>query len=1115
MNKMIKRTMGFLCLMMMVGSGLFAQQSESNSRETLALHERPEATSSSQSKLQQIISLDLQNASLEEALVAIAENAGLRLMYSEKLFSEQRRLTLRETHITVEDALWSVLRGSGLRFAISQHGQLVLLKMHDIENKIVEEEISGTVTDAQTGDTLPGVNILVKGTTTGASTDGDGNFELTVPSLQDTLVFTYIGYQRQEVPINGRTVVDIQMTPEAIMGDEMVVVGYGSQSRETITGSISTVKEEDFNSGQVSDPMSLISGKVAGLAISSPGAGDPNATTDYSLRGPATIQGNSQPLIVIDGVPGGDLQTIAPSNIASIDVLKGGSAAAIYGSRATAGVIIVTTKKGEAGRTRVNYSGSVSTDIVANKYEVLSADEYRSVANEQGFNLYDEGANTDWFDEVTRTPVNHSHNLSVSGGSETTTYHVSLNYRDFQGIDLVSERESVNGTFRLDTKALDDKLNFAFKLTHTQDDRVFSSRGALAQSLKMFPTFPVRNADGSFFEEPDVQFGLQWNPVASMELNSNNSEEKRLLGNANVTYQILPELEASVSYSLISDDFLSSSFSSPDDFFQQREGIDGQASRSENERTSQDFETTIGYVNTFDAHSFDVIAGYSYQNIFNNGLSAGNNNFSTDAFGYYNLGAGTALNNTSPNANRSGVFVGSFASERSLEAYFGRVLYDYRERYLLNLSIRREGASVLGANNKWGTFYGVSAGWRLTSENFLQNINFIDNLKLRAGYGVTGNQESLSPYQSLATIGSFSSGTQSGYLGEPGNSEWILPYGPTDNPNPALQWETKKEINVGLDFTLFENGWLGGSFDYYNRRIEHLVGNFSAQLPAQIFPTIFANAGEMKNEGLEFTLDAQLLRNNNIAWNATFTGAYNRNEIVSLSSEQFQGTAQDITYITEGSSAQRLAPGQPVAAFYGRVFAGFSENGQWLFENSDGDAVPASEIGEDDFAYLGNSIPRYNLALNNSFNIGDFDLSFLIKSALDFKAVNAKRLHFENLTYFGRNNLFRSVMDEGIQNQPTFSSYYVEDGDYVKLKNFTIGYTLPAGNTGPLQSIRIYATGTNLATLTGFSGDDPELRINWSPSDPGAETSTGPSVESLYDYFPSTTRFELGVNISL
>lgn len=978
---------------------------------------------------------------------------------------------------------------------------------------LAQQRIKGTVMDQSNGDLLPGVNIVVKGTTNGTLTDFDGNFDFEVSNEDPVLLFSYIGFLSQQVAVGNKSDLTVELEPDVAALEEVVVIGYGTQNRETVTGSIATIKADEFNSGTINDPLTLISGKVAGLYISNP-TSDPNSTADFSIRGPATIAGNSQPLIVIDGIPGGSMQTIAPADIESIDVLKDGSAAAIYGSRATAGVIIITTKKGKQGNTRINYGTTLTTNMVANKYDVLNASQYVQLSEEEGFDVDNAGFDTDWFDAVTRTPVNTSHTLSLSGGSGKTNYYASINYNTFEGIDKGSEREFYNGTLRIDTKALNDKLDFSFLLNNAYNERNFANYGALAQSLKMNPTYPVRNPDGSFFERPDIPFGLQWNPVASMAHNTNNSKEKTLLGTIKLDYHFLPELTASLSYSLNRTDILGGSFSSPDDFFQKREGQNGSASRNENNTTNNIVEATIGYGKEFGGHDLDFIGGYSYQNTFNEGFSAGNNNFNTDAFSYNNLGAGSALNNLTPNFNRNGVFIGSYANERTLVAFFGRLIYNYQKRYLVNLSVRREGASVLGENNKWGTFLGASGGWVLSNESFMQNVDFVKNFKIRGGYGVTGNQESLSPYQSLATIGPYFSGSHNGYFGQPGDSRWIQPYGPLINPNPLLQWETKKEVNIGADFTFFENGWLSGSIDYYKRKIENLVGNYSAQLPSQIYPNIFANAGLMENEGVELTLDLNLIQGDKFKWNTTFTGAYNKNEIVSITSEQFKGSAQNITRVTEGVSIQRLASGQPVAVFYGRVFAGFDEEGGWLFRNNEGDAVPPSEVGDDDFAYLGNSIPKYNLGLTNNYTMGNFDLSILIRSALGFKAVNGKRLFHENISYLSRQNLFVSALEERVNNSPTFSSYYIEDGGYLKLDNVTLGYNLPMDNIGFIESLRISVTGSNLLTVTDFSGTDPEMGLNYYPADPNAEVSNGPSVESFYDYYPGTRNFTLGVNAS-
>ena len=975
-----------------------------------------------------------------------------------------------------------------------------------------QKSVTGTVKDSSTGEVLPGVNVLLDGSSQGTLTGMEGDSEIDVPGEDSELVFSYIGYETQRIVVGNQNTIEVLLNQDVAALDELVIIGYGSQSRETVTGAISTVNSEDFNSGMINDPMTLISGKVAGLSTSNP-TSDPNATTDFSLRGPATISGNSQPLIVIDGVPGGDLQTVAPANIESIDVLKDASAAAIYGSRATAGVIIVTTKKGVPGEVRINYNSFVSTDFVSNPYKVLDAQQYVQVGEDYDFTIDDAGADTDWFDEVTRTPISQTHNLSISGGGEKTTYYAGISYRNFQGIDLISERENLNGTFRLNTVAFDDKLDISFMLTNSHDDRDFANYGSLAQSLKMNPTYPVKNPDGTWYQRPDIQYGLQWNPVASMYTNTNNSKESRLLSNIKLDYEVFDGLNASVSYSLTKNSFLNGSYSNRDDFFQQQEGVGGQASRSQEQTTSNIIETTLGYGTSIDEkHNIDFLVGYSYQNTFSEGFSAGNNSFNTDAFLYYNLGAGGALNNFTPNFNRSGVFVGSFGSERTLAAYFGRIIYDYDKKYLLNVSARREGASVLGRDNKWDTFSGISAGWVVSKEDFLSGNSLISYLKLRGGYGITGNQESLSPYQSLATIGPYYSGSHNAYVGEPGSGSWVQPYGPTINPNPQLLWETKKELNIGLDFSIFENGWMSGSLDYYHRKIENLVGNYTAQVPSQILPQIFANAGSMENEGFELALNAALFNTDNFKWNVDFVGSYNKNEIISMTSDQFKGSAQDITRVTEGVSIQRLAPGQPVAAFYGRVFAGFSEDGDWLFENSEGEAVVPSEIGEEDFKYLGNSIPKYSLGLTNNFTFGNFDASILIRSALGFNAVNGKRIFHENISYYSRQNLFESALEDPVQNSPLFSSYYIENGAYVKLDNLTIGYTFPMNNSDLIKNVRIYGTGTNLITLTGFSGDDPEMGLNYYAADPGAEVSNGPSVEPYYDYYPRTSSVTIGLS---
>ena len=983
--------------------------------------------------------------------------------------------------------------------------------------------LTGTVLN-ENGDALQGVTVLAASTsgnerfTTLTSDRGVFTFQRLKVGSTYSFTSSYVGYETNTVTTftvkAGSNSLLVKLSATNNVLDQVVVIGYGTQRRETVTGAISTVTAKDFNSGQINDPLTLIAGKVAGLSLSNTSRADPNAGVDFSLRGPATVTGyNSQPLVVIDGVPGGDLQTIAPNDIASIDILKDGSAASIYGSRATAGVIIITTKRGKAGTVKVNYSGYVTTSSIAKKYDVLNAAQYKQYGAQIGGEIDDQGGNTDWFKAVTRTPLSHSHNLSVSGGNEKTNYYASVNYRNNQGIDLRSVREFVNGTFRLNTKALHDRLDFGLTIVNSFNTRNFANYGAIAQALNENPTYPVYNADGSYFEN-DVQYHLQWNPVANIYQNTYNSKENNFLGTANASYHLLPSLTASVTYSLIKNNVLNGSFSDIDDYFQQINGTNGQASRSEDNTTNNVLEATLGYDKSFGDHHLNAIAGYSYQDIFNEGFNAGNNSFITNGNSYYNLGAGAAINSIDPNFNRSGVSVGSYGNERTILAYFGRVIYDYKQKYLLNVSIRREGASVLGANQKWGNFPGVSAGWVATREKFLTDSKVVKFLKLRAGYGVTGNQGALLPYQSLQTINPFFGGTQNGYIGTPDGGTWVLPYGPTTNANPLLEWETKGETNIGVDFNLFKNSWLGGSIDVYDRRIKHLVGNYNAQLPSQVIPTIFANAGEMQNKGIEVLLNAKLFSGKKFNWNVIATGAYNKNEILSVTSNQFFGSAVDITRISEGTTVQRLAPGQPVAVFYGPKFAGFTDDGKWQFEDAEGKPIAQDELSPADYAYLGNSIPKYTYGLTNNFSYKNIDLSILLKGAAGFKAVNGKRIVHENGNNYSRNNLFTSVLNTKLADIPIFSSYYIENGGYLKGENVSLGYTLAVKNAAYVQNLHFYFTAANLFTITKFSGTDPELQVNYYPADPNSETDNGPGLESNYSYYPSVRTYTLGVDIN-
>ena len=988
------------------------------------------------------------------------------------------------------------------------------------------DTITGTVTD-ETGKTIPGANIRVKSTERGTTSDVNGHYSINVPGAKGTLVFSYIGYLTQEIPINGQIQISVRMVGDPKSLNEVVVIGYGTQKRENVTDAITTVKATDFNNGNINDPITLIEGKVAGLAISKSGGSDPNAQADFQLRGPSSVFGYTSPLLVIDGVPGGDLQMIAPQDIASIDVLKDASAAAIYGSRANGGVIIVTTKRGKPGTTTITYDGNVSTDYIAKKYNLLNAQQYIAFGKKYNKTIDNRGANTNWFNEITRTPVSNTHNLAINGGTDKTTYYASVAYKNLQGIDLVDNRRFVEGHARVNTKALNDKLNFTVELTNSFDNKNYANTGAIAQTLNLNPTYPVRNPDGTFFENPNIPYHLEWNPVANELLHSNNDVEKRLQGTADLSYNIISTLKANVTYSTRHEDYLNSQYAASNDFFEQLNGTNGTAYRSEFNITDNVVESTLSYDKQIKKHSFNLVGGYSYQDTFEDGFFAGNNNFESNATLYYNLGGGTALNDLTSGANRGGVGVGEFnpnnnnlADETKLQSLFGRLIYNYDEKYLFKASIRRDGSSKLAAGNKFESFYGISAGWVLTKENFLQDSKVIKFLKLRGSYGTTGNEQGLGAYQSLYLLNQFRSYDaeginfpQDGYIGDGTTGSLVSSYGPTNNTNPNLKWEVQKEADLGLDFSLFNNGWLTGSFDVYDKKVNNLLGTFTAQVPSNIFSTISANAGSFEDKGAEVALNARLIKKQKFSWNLTFTASYNADKVISLSSNEFFGSAQQYGSLDGSNFVYRLAPGQPVSEFYGRVFAGLDKNNQWLFRNAAGKAVTDADLNPDtDYKYLGNGLPKTNLSLTNTFRYGNIDLSFLAKSALGFKAVNAKRLIHENLGQYNQSNLLTTVLNPAkvVNDAQLFSSYYIENSDYMKISNLNIGYTVPFKAGSAVKSLRFLFIAQNLLTITSFSGGDPELPLS-ATINQNAGTSN-PGLEPLYNYYPATRTLSLGVS---
>jgi TonB-dependent starch-binding outer membrane protein SusC len=1058
---------------------------------------------------QKTFNLSYENITVGEVLREIENNSDYKFLYRNDFIDLDRKINLKVTDTQVEDLLARIFPSDDASFRFFEDNLIAITNTRLSQQSVV----TGTVTDARTGEYLPGVNIMIEGTMIGTITNMDGKYSITVDVPNPVLVFSFIGYMNQRVPVEGRQVIDVAMTVDLAELDEVVVVGYGTQRRREVTSSIATVREEDFNRGAVTQsPLQLVQGKIAGLAISRSSGGDPNASVQMQLRGVSTVRGDASPLIIIDGIPGGNINTLAPEDITSIDVLRDGSAAAIYGTRGNAGVIIITTKKGTPGRPVVTYSAYGYTENWLNKPNVLNATEWRQMRTDfensgnealqsKASSIVDYGADTDWFNEITRrTPISHVHNLSISGGSESTSYYGSINYRDLQGFILQSGNNILNGRLAVTHSGLNDKLIVQMNLSNTNRMANPIDYGVYRQAMQRNPTLPVYNSDGSFREESGWEL---YNPVAQLYQRQEDIQRDELLASTQASYALTPNLRVTATGALQRSNTLMGEFLQRDAFASVQGGYNGQARRASALGIDRTFESTLNYNNVFDGiHNVTLMGGYSYQDFSWEGFGARNRFFITNAFGYNNLGAGLHLRDGKYNTadfhfdghNRGGDIWSQKNSSR-LIAFFGRANYSYDDIYMLSASLRREGSSRFGADNKWGLFPAVSAGWTISRESFMENVGFISDLKLRAGYGITGNQ-GIPNYISLERLGNQNMMLYDG--------NWISGFGPVSNPNPDLRWERKAETNIGIDAAFFNNS-VSINLDVYNRSTTDLLFEYAVPVPPNLHNTMWTNIGEMNNRGIEFAIQASPVQTSSFSWRTNFNISYNQNELVSLSNDLYQTTYQDLENIgapgLNATPAFRMEEGQPIGNLFGWRHAGFTDDGKWLFWNADNtERLLASEITYEDKTIIGNGLPKSWMGFTNTFAYGNLDLTVFLRGAFGFHLLNTRRIFFENRVMVPT-NIFKEGLDSPVIDDPQYSDYYVERGDYVKLDNLTLGYNIPVtGQT--FQSLRVYASGQNLLTLTGYKGQDPEIGI----------TGLTPGMDYRWIY-PSVRTFTFGVNV--
>lgn len=1030
------------------------------------------------SQLAAQINLSVSNKDIRSVLQQIERTTNYRFFFGD-ISGLKGTVTLDIKGAGINEVLDKVLEGTGIEYTVSDYQ--IVLKETPRQEPEDPGLVKGRVTD-ETGQPLPGVFISVKGNSRSSATlsDADGCFMLSGVPPRSTMVFQMLGFNHKEVPVGTGKNLKVVLEGSNEMLDDVVVIGYGSLEKRELTSSITSMKSKDFIAGNSQSPLLALAGKVTGLDIYSSAGSDPNTSVSIQLRGVNSIMADQGPLVVVDGVPGGNMNVLQKEDIVSIDVLKDASAAAIYGTRASGGVILVTTRMGSEGRVKVNYNTELTTETILRRARMLTADEWRDL----GYDDY--GGSTDWFDAITRTPFTQRHMISMSGGTGAFTAYASFFYKNATGMTIGSDRQELGGRFNFSYKTLENRLELSGRVSYVDITSNYTDSGIFRDALTLNPTFPIYNED-----DPSgyniLSGNDEWNPVANINLREDKSQNDRLQASLAAKFLILKgwttTLTAGVTQNVDNNLYWESAL--------HRRSRDnnraGYAKQSWGRSGSANLEWITNYDLRLQRHFLKAVAGYSFQQTgMSLSFSGSNAEFSNDGSKMYNMGDGKYLTE-----GRAGM--SSYKSPRErLISVFGRVNYSFDDRYLLMASARYEGSSKFGDNNKWGFFPSLSAAWRISSESFMREFTWLNDLRIRAGVGVTGNQG----FSPGVTTRMYKSDTDPYYY----NGKWTTAYGLAKNVNYDLQWETKTEYNLGVDFAVLDNR-LGGKFDVYRRHITNLIYDIDVAQPPAVYPVTTKNVGGMENVGWEMELYGVPVRTSDLNYTTTFRFSHNKSRLLALWGEQvFYDT---VSFPSPGSpgTAVRLEPNQEIGQFFIWKYAGIDEDGNWLLYDNDDNVIKASEKTIEDKRYIGNSIPKLVLSWDNSLTWRNFDLSVFFRSWIGHDVFNMTEMYY-GLPNVVNKNVLKDAFEKNahIKGEKELCDYFLEDGTFLKLDALTLGYTIKFKKF--VDSIHLSLTGRNLFCLTGYSGLDPEIN----------STGLTPGFEGLYMY-PRTRVFTFGASV--
>jgi len=1050
----------------------------------------------------QKINLSVKNASLSEVISLIRQQTNINILYNNESIVGLKPITINEKNKELTTILDECLKGQPITYQ-KVNNTIVLTpkaKENQTEAQVPAITVSGAITDEK-GEALPGVTIKAKNTTTAVASDKDGNYKITVQP-DAILIFTFVGYETREIPVNGRTIINTTLRIENKSLDQVVVIAYGTQKQKDLTGAVSAVNSDDFNKGSQLSPQQLLQGKAAGLDIAM-NSGKPGGSSTVTIRGQTSVTGTNNPLYVIDGVPidynanagstniAGNstnifdqepvnpLQTINANDIESITVLKDASATAIYGSRGANGVIVITTKSGKKGKSQVSYSGDVGVSTVAKTLDMLSADQYRTEVKALGLPLTDLGANTNWQDKIFRTATSENHDLALSGGDDKTTYRTSLGYGKEDGIVLSSSLEHANFYSTLTHKALNNRLRFDINVNYGYDFAHLAPisntvGGAPGTSMNyeayvFNPTYPVYDAAGNYTNSLPYRI----NPLSFATEVKDQQANQRLLGSFKTSYKIIDPLSVEVSIGYTRQETDRNTYIDINDPV--ANGYNGYVSVQKLMDYSRLYESLLRYDQTWGKHTLDAIAGYSYQYFYDENDRTIANGFLTDNFMWYSLQAAKTID---------GVY--SSAGSNQLLSTYARVNYNYDERYLLTATIRSDGSDRFGGNNQYGTFPSGSVAWRISKESWF-NLKDVSDLKLRLSYGVAGNQD-IGDLASISTL----SASNSGYIIGGQRITIVLP---TQYANPNLKWESTAQLDAGLNFGLF-NDRIHGDFDFYRKKTTNLLLSVQVPSPSAISSEV-ANVGSVENKGFEIELGANVIQKHDFSWDVSANFSRNINDVLSLSNSQYKSPDIQVAHVqgtVSGTYAQLIMPGQPLGTFYGPKYLGLDATGHEIYSNNN--------------QILGNAQPNFTYAFSNTFNYKQWSFGFNFRGVYGDKIYDNTANQFSYKIDMPGQNALATVLTDGVALNQTknFSSRWIENGSFLRLDNATLGYNVKL-NSIAISNLRVFVTGQNLLLFTPYKGLDPEVNSN--------VTASGAAPIGI-DYlgYPRARTVSLGVNVT-